>query len=171
MNNKQQEGPGGKRFFEMVLNGKALAVPEEAVAMICAIPGKRKKKIIKENRVCFKDVIPFLAKPGQLLQGPLSTLKGSFLRKLHLPVIIPAGGGLPEYSDELASVMVVVYDGWWSGVLLCSEAGPMPVPLSSYEKGASGDITGRGGRADGRGSCLVVDVRKLLRREGFLVAN
>ncbi len=165
---EQHKMPAGD-CHEVVVNGKALAVPARSIALIRAIPRRHRKKIIKDNRVRIKDVFPPFTNPARFMKGPLAGLKGGVLRNLYLPVMVPVGSGLTEYTDELASLMVVIYDGWWSGVILCSEATRSPVVMSAYTRGPSGDVVGTAERADNRGRCLVLDVEKFLRREGFLV--
>ncbi len=159
----------GNGYHELVVNGKALAVPAARVAIIRDLPSRRRRGIIRESRVRLGELFSFFTDPSALFKGPLAGVKGGLLRSLHLPVMVPAGDGIVEYIDELASLVVVIYDGWWNGVILCSEVGPAPVPLSSYTKAPSGDITGSAEWVDGRGRCLVLDTGKLLRREGFLV--
>lgn len=156
---------------ELVINGKAVAVAERSVALVREVPRRRRKQVIKESRVFLKDLFPPLVNLASRFRGPLSGLRSGVLRGLHLPVMIPAGGGMAEYADELATFAVVIYDGWWNGILLCSSVSGGPVPLSGFSRAPSGDFAGTAARGDGRGGCLVLDVERLLRREGFLVST
>ena len=168
MNTSGSCNKGGCR--ELVVNGKAVAVPESAVALVRRTPRRRRRTMLKESRILLKDIFPPFVNLATRFRGPLSGLRSGVLRGLYLPVMIPAGGGIAEYADELASFLVVIYDGWWSGAILCSSVSDGPVPLSGFSRAPSGDFAGTASRGDGKGDCLVLDVERLLRREGFLIS-
>ena len=134
------------------------------------IPPNRRKYYLKNNAVPLKDFKrPFQSLAGQF-KGFLSTLKGSILRTLSLPVIIPRGLNLPDKPGEKEQETLVLCSGNWCGILLCSPAEKPNAVMVGRKQLNNGDLYQTAYTEDGQEFPLLNSV-EILKREGHLVVG
>ncbi|MDH5299647.1 MAG: hypothetical protein OEV91_11575 [Desulfobulbaceae bacterium] len=144
-----------------------VVVPESAVSLVRPLKPRKRGAYLRNGRVPLADLSRLLKGLASQFRGPLATMKDRQLKQLSLPVMAPHGISLPEIPDEDAAWMVGVSHGNWHGVVFCAEAGEAAVTMVKFRKGKNGDIAGTAYLEDG-GAAPLLDVERLLRREGFL---
>ena len=145
----------------------ALGIAEKYIALIRPLSPKKRKKYLKNNQIPLKDLGGWFSSLSGQMQGPLALFKNSRLKKLVLPLLYPQGLGLAELPDEEASLLVVVSNGQWHGVILCRLA-QEAAPLLSLVRAKNGDLVGPGRVGEIQEELYLLNIRQLLEREGFL---
>lgn len=158
----------GQAVRRMSVNGRVIVVPEANISLIKEIDEKSREKYVKNSRVPLNDFRRFMHGLAGQFNGELSTIKDSKLKKIVLPVMVPHGFGLPDLPDKRADAAVLVHEGHWNGVILCTEVGGTAGEMSEFTPSGNGDEVGTGLLDNGE-QVLLINVVSLLKREGFLV--
>lgn len=143
-------------------------VAEEAIALLRPLGPETLQLYVKNGNVPLREFASFMRGLSRQFKGGLAAIKDHHLKKLSLPVMTPCGLGLPEVPDEQATLLLVVGDGDWHGVLLGCEGGAASEPMVNFRPEPNGDIAGVGFLENGV-QLPFLDVKFILRREGFLV--
>ncbi len=145
----------------------SLAIAEEHIALIKPLSPKRRKKYIQSSQIPLKDLGGWLRRLSGQMKGSLALLKNGKLKKLILPLMIPRGMGLTDIPDEEATMLVVVSNGHWHGVILCRRLEQEAAPLLSLARAKNGDIVGPARLGEDQ-ELQLLNISQLLEREGFL---
>ncbi len=144
-----------------------LVIAEEHIALIKPLSAKKRKKYIQSSQIPLKDLGGWFRRLSGQMKGPLALLKNSKLKKLTLPLMIPRGIGLTDIPDEEATMLVVVSNGNWHGVILCRTLEQVATPLLSLTRAKNGDIIGPARLGEDQ-ELQLLNISQLLEREGFL---
>ena len=142
-------------------------IRESSIALIRNLSRKKKKEYLKACNIPLKDFNCFMKSLAKQFKGPLAKIADKKLKKLTLPIMLPSGLDLPEIVDENGSKLVVVSNGHWNGVLICSEIDNDTENMIKFKKATNGDFAGIGFSAQGD-ELLLLNIVSLLRREGFM---
>ncbi len=142
-------------------------IRESSIAMIRNLNTKKKKEYLKDSSIPLKDFSRFLTSLSKQFKGQMAKIADKKLKKLNLPIMLPSGIGLPEIIDENGTKLVVVSNGHWNGILICSKIDNKTVNMVKFKKATNGDFAGIGYTDDGKELSLL-NIVSLLRREGFL---
>jgi len=137
------------------------------IALLKTLKPKRKKLYIKSSQIPLKDLCGFFRSLSSQLQGSLSSLKESQLKRLALPLIVPQGMGLPPIPDEEATCLLILSHEQRHGVVLCRQVEGEARELLSFSRAKNGDIAGLARFAD-EVELPLLNVGQFLEREGFL---
>jgi len=144
-----------------------LALAEEHIALIKPLSPKKKKIYIQSSQIPLKDLGSWFRGLSGQMKGPLALLKNSKLKKLILPLMIPRGIGLTDIPDDEATMLVVVSNGNWHGVILCRSLEQEAAPLLSLTGAKNGDLVGPARLGEDQ-ELHLLNISQLLEREGFL---
>lgn len=153
---------------EIELSGASFFIQESAVALVCDLSPAKQKEYLKNSNVPLKDFGGFFRGLAKQFKGSLGGITDKKLKKLSLPIMVPSGLNLPDMPDVNATRLVVVTNGHWNGVLLCSAVGEQPVTMVKFKKARNGDFVGIGYKEDDDFELNVLNAVSVLRREGFL---
>ncbi len=154
----------------IVIGDANFAVQENNIALVQAVERKRIKSYLRKNTVPLLDFDRFMKSLAKQFRGSLATLKDSKLKQLSLPVMVPRGLGLTATPDDKATTVLVVSNGEWNGVILCSEVSKETFTMVKFQKAKNGDIAGTGYLEDNSTMSLLNAV-SVLRREGFMITG
>ena len=152
---------------EIDLAGTSVFIQESAVALIRDLPPVKLKEYLKDSNVPLKDFAGFFRGLAKQFKGALANISDKKLKKLSLPIMVPSGLSLSDMPDVNATKLVVVTNGHWNGVFLCSAVGEHPVTMVKFKKAKNGDFVGIGYTEDDE-ELYVLNCVSVLRREGFL---
>lgn len=155
-------------LYQLTIGNALVYVPVNFVCAIRSIAPRKRETYLANSSVPVKDFSRFLQALAKQFTGTLASVKNNKLKKLYLPVMTLHGNDLPNVPDENASVMIVVSNGNWNGVILCSQVITEPKGMVKFQKAKNGDIAGVGFSAEGERLPLL-NIVSVLRREGFLV--
>jgi hypothetical protein len=145
----------------------SLAIAEEHIALTKPLSPKKRKKYIQGSQIPLKDLGGWFRRLSGQMKGPLALLKNGKLKKLILPLMIPRGMGLSDIPDEEATMLVVVSNGNWHGVIFCRGLAQEAAPLLSLDRAKNGDIVGLARFGEDQ-ELQLLNIGQLLEREGFL---
>ena len=157
----------GAMVRSVTIGRMPLAIAEENIALIKPLSLKKRKKYIKSSQIPLKDLGSWFRRLSGQMKGSLAHLKNGKLKKLILPLMIPRGMGLADIPDEEATMLVVVSNGNWHGVILCRSLEQKAVPLLSLARAKNGDIFGPARLGEDQ-ELPLLNIGQLLEREGFL---
>ena len=157
----------GAMLRSITIGKISLAIAEEHIALIKPLSPKKRKKYIKSSQIPLKDLGGWFRRLSGQMQGSLALLKNGKLKKLILPLMIPRGIGLTDIPDEEATMLLVVSNGNWHGVILCRGLEQETTPLLSLTRAKNGDIFGLA-RLGEEQELQLLNISQLLEREGFL---
>ncbi len=157
----------GAMIRSITIGKLSLAIAEEHIALIKPLSPKKRKKYIQSSQIPLKDLGGWFRRLSSRMQGPLALLKNGKLKKLILPLMVPQGLGLSDIPDEEATMLVVVSNGNWHGVILCRHLEQEAAPLLSLTRAKNGDIVGPA-RFGEEQELQLLNISQLLEREGFL---
>ncbi len=157
----------GAMLRSITIGKLSLAIAEEHIALIKPLSPKKRKKYIQSSQIPLKDLGSWFRRLSGQVKGPLALLKNGKLKKLILPLMIPRGMGLSDIPDEEATMLVVVSNGNWHGVILCRGLEQEAVPLLSLTRAKNGDIFGLARFGEDQ-ELQLLHISQLLEREGFL---
>ncbi|MFA6498378.1 MAG: hypothetical protein WC256_08315 [Desulfurivibrionaceae bacterium] len=157
----------GAMIRPITIGKLSLAIAEEHIALIKPLSPKKRKKYIHSSQIPLKDLGGWFRRLSGQMHGPLALLKNSKLKKLILPLMIPRGIGLTDIPDEEATMLVVVSNGNWHGVILCRGLEQEAAPLLSLTRAKNGDIVGPARLGEDQ-ELQLLNISQLLEREGFL---
>ncbi len=152
---------------EIDFAGTSVFVQESSVALIRELPPVKQKEYLKNSNVPLKDFGGFFRGLAKQFKGSLANISDKKLKKLSLPIMVPSGLSLSDMPDVNATRLVVVTNGHWNGVLLCSSVTEKPVTMVKFKKAKNGDFVGIGYNEDDE-EFNVLNCVSVLRREGFL---
>ncbi len=152
---------------EINLSGTSVFIQESAVALIRDLPEIKQKEYIKNSNVPLRDFGGFFRGLAKQFKGSLANIVDKKLKKLTLPIMVPTGLSLSDMPDVNATHLVVLTNGHWNGVLLCSTVGEQPVTMVKFKKAKNGDFVGIG-YTQNKEELNVLNAVSVLRREGFL---
>jgi hypothetical protein len=142
-------------------------IQESAIAMVREVTKDKLQEYLKSSNVPLKDFGGFFKRLAKQFKGSLATIPDKKLKKLTLPIMVPAGHLLADVPDENGSQLVFVTNGQWNGVVVCSDVAREPVTMVKFRSAKNGDFVGIGFSAGGLELPLLNAV-SILRREGFL---
>jgi len=142
-------------------------IQETAIALVREVTRDKLQEYLKNSNVPLKDFGSFFKRLAKQFKGSLATIPDKKLKKLTLPIMVPAGNFLADVPDENASQLVFVTNGQWNGVIVCSDVAREPVTMVKFRNAKNGDFVGVGFTEDGR-ELPLLNVVSILRREGFL---
>lgn len=157
----------GAMIRPVTIGKMSLAISEENIALIKPLSPKKRKKYIQGCQIPLKDLGSWFRRLSGQMKGPLALLKNGKLKKLTLPLLIPRGMGLSDIPDEEATMLVVVSNGQWHGVIFCRRLEQEAVPVLSLSRAKNGDIVGPA-RIKEEQELQLLNISQLLEREGFL---
>jgi len=157
----------GAMLRAITIGKLSLAIAEEHVALIKPLSPKKRKKYIQSSQIPLKDLGSWFRRLSGQMQGSLALLKNGKLKKLILPLMVPRGIGLSDIPDEEATMLVVVSNGNWHGVILCRSLEQEATPLLSLTRAKNGDIFGLARLGENQ-ELQLLHISQLLEREGFL---
>lgn len=158
------------RCLTIMVGNSPLALPAGAVALVETLKPRQRGIYIASNQIPIKDFARFLKRLAGRFKGPLAATPSRLLKKLHLPLVIPKGGGLPLLPDEQAEHLVVLSHGQWHGVIFGTVTCAEGRTISHWQAAANGDIGGQA-TLDDENTYPLLNPRSLLEREGFLIAT
>lgn len=147
-----------------------LAVAEEEIALHERLKPRARGIYIASSQIPLKDFSRLLRPLAGRFQGALAAIPGRRLKKLHLPLMIPKGGGLALLPDEKAQDLLVISHGQWHGAVIGTITNPDRRTIERWQAAANGDISGLV-TLDDENSYPLLNPRSLLEREGFLIAT
>ena len=147
-----------------------LAVTEEVIALQEPLKPRPRSIYIASSQIPLKDFSRLLRPLAGRFQGALAEIPGRRLKKLHLPLMIPKGGGLALLPDEKAQDMLIISQGQWHGAIIGTITSPDQRTIEGWQAAANGDISGLV-TLDDQNSYPLLNPRSLLEREGFLVTT
>ncbi len=153
---------------EFVINGIDVVIPSEIISLIRPLKTAKLKDCLRTSQVPLKYFAGFMKGLACQFKGGLAEIKDKRLKKVILPIVIPEGFAFADKFDPEASTLVIISDGNWYGVLLCSEIKEEISMMKKITKQKNGDIAGLAHLDDGR-EVMLLDTRGILRREGFLL--
>lgn len=151
----------------LTIGNSHVYIRESAIAMIRDLGEKKKKEYLHTCNVPLKDFCGFMKGLARQFTGPLAKIPDKKLKKLTLPIMVPIGLDLPEIADESATKLLVVSNGQWNGVLICSGIDNETKNMIKFKKAINGDFAGMGYGAENEKLSLL-NIVSLLRREGFM---
>ena len=157
----------GAMIRAITIGKLSLAIAEEHIALIKPLSPKKRKKYIQSSQIPLKDLGGWFRRLSGQMKGPLAQLKNGKLKKLLLPLMVPRGIGLSDIPDEEATMLVVVSNGNWHGVILCRRLEQEATPLLALTRAKNGDIFGLA-RFEEDQELQLLNISQLLEREGFL---
>ena len=157
----------GAMIRAITIGKLSLAIAEEHIALIKPLSPKKRKKYIQSSQIPLKDLGGWFRRLSGQMKGPLAQLKNSKLKKLTLPLMIPRGIGLSDIPDEEATMLAVVSNGNWHGVIFCRSLEQEATPLLSLTRAKNGDIFGLARLGEDQ-ELQLLNISQLLEREGFL---
>ncbi|MEA2083049.1 MAG: hypothetical protein U9O82_02180 [Thermodesulfobacteriota bacterium] len=155
-------------FRQLVIGGAITAISEENVSLISPVAPAKLENYLKTSNVPLNDFGGFMKKLSSQFKGSLSTVKDRKLKKLSFPVMVPRGFGLPDTPEENAASLVVVSNGQWHGVILCSDVYAEPKTIVRFQQEKNGDIS-EIGFLDSGDKISILNITSILKREGFLL--
>ncbi|MFH7321094.1 hypothetical protein ACHHRT_10860 [Desulfurivibrio sp. D14AmB] len=169
-NGAREYAPTANDHCLTILLGKnPLALPASAVALVEPLEPRRRGIYIASHQIPIKDFGRFLQRLAGRFKGPLAAIPSRHLKKLHLPLVMPKGGGLPLLPDEQAQHLVVLSHDQWHGVIFGTVTAEEQA-IGHWQAAANGDISGQVTLDDEKAYPLL-NPRSLLEREGFLIAT
>lgn len=153
---------------EVVVNGQALAIPEEGVALVRPLATAAREKYLRDRQVSLRDFQRVFHGLAHQFRGVLAEAGDRKLREVVLPLISLQAFGFSELPDKQASTLLVLSHGNWHGVLLCGSVRDDLRTMLKFQKVLNGDLGGNGFLDEG-GELPVINLREVLRREGFLL--
>ncbi len=142
-------------------------IRESSIALIRPLSRKKKKEYLHTCNIPLKDFNKFMKSLAAQFKGPLAKIIDKKLKKLSLPIMLPNGLDLPQTVDENGTKLVVLSNGHWNGILICTEIDNKTKNMVKFKKAVNGDFAGIGYSEDGEELSLL-NVVSLLRREGFM---
>lgn len=156
----------GEEMLLVRIGNFPLLVARSAIALQEKLKPRARSAYLASSQVALRDFSPLLGRLAGRFQGGLSQIPGSRLKKMHLPLVIPKGGGLPLLPDDQAQHLLVLSHGQWHGIIFGTLEDSLLLPLEHFQAAANGDIAGLGTTGDA--SYPLLNPRSLLEREGFL---
>lgn len=153
---------------QLVFGEARVLVAEESIALLRPVGPESLQSYVKSGNVPLKEFGGFLQSLSRQFHGSLAAIKDKNLKKLMLPLMTPCGLGLPEAIDEQATHLLVVSDADWNGVLVGSAEPEAGEYMVKFRPEPNGDISGVGFLENGV-QLPLLDIKFILRREGFLV--
>ncbi|MBU4261848.1 MAG: hypothetical protein KKC76_08225 [Proteobacteria bacterium] len=142
-------------------------IQEIAIALVREVTKDKLQEYLKNSNVPLKDFGGFFKRLAKQFKGSLATIPDKKLKKLTLPIMVPAGHLLADVPDENGSQLVFVTNGQWNGVIVCSEVAREPVTMIKFKSAKNGDFVGIG-FSEGGLELPLLNAVSILRREGFL---
>jgi len=142
-------------------------IQETAIAMVREVTKDKLQEYLKNSNVPLRDFGSFFKRLAKQFKGSLATIPDKKLKKLTLPIMVPAGHLLADIPDENGSQLVFVTNGQWNGVIVCSDVAREPVTMVKFKSAKNGDFVGFG-FSEGGLELPLLNVVSILRREGFL---
>ncbi|MBU0968707.1 MAG: hypothetical protein KKA54_20285 [Proteobacteria bacterium] len=142
-------------------------IQESAIALIREVTKDKLQEYLKNSNVPLKDFGSFFKRLARQFKGSLAMIPDKKLKKLTLPIMVPAGHLLADVPDENGSQLVFVTNGQWNGVVVCSDVAREPVTMVKFKSAKNGDFVGVG-FTEGGLELPLLNVVSILRREGFL---
>jgi len=142
-------------------------IQESAIALVREVTKDKLQGYLKDSNVPLKDFGSFFKRLAKQFKGSLATIPDKKLKKLILPIMLPAGHFLPDIPDENGSQLVFVTNGQWNGVIVCADVAREPVAMVKFRNAKNGDFVGVGFSENGL-ELPLLNVVSILRREGFL---
>lgn len=153
---------------ELIINGKTVALVADAVSLIRPVNSSKLSLYLKHSRIPLKDFGSLFQNLSNQFHGSLSQVPNQKLKKLTLPIMTPEGSDWPEPPDDKATLLVVISNGNWHGIVPCSSARDLKDSMVKFEKQKNGDIAGISHLENGH-NIELLDLQRILHREGFLV--
>lgn len=161
--------PCNRTELRLVTLGElTIAVEKNFIVATKSVHESKRPSYLKNNTVPLKDFGRFLHGLASQFSGCLATLKNSKLRDLSLPLLTPRGINLPDKPMESGKEMLVLCDGNWCGILLCSPANPDKALMIAQLRKNNGDLWKLAVTEEEREIPLLNSI-ELLKREGNMV--
>jgi hypothetical protein len=151
----------------ITLAGSLVYIQENAIALVREVTKDKLQEYLKNSNVPLKDFGSFFKRLAKQFKGSLATIPDKKLKKLTLPIMVPAGHLLEDVPDENGLQLVFVTNGQWNGVIVCSDVAREPVTMVKFKNAKNGDFVGVGFSGGGL-ELPLLNVVSILRREGFL---
>lgn len=145
-----------------------VAIEARYVAARRIIEEHKRAGYLKNSTVSLKDFSRFLKSLAGQFSGCLAAMKNGKLRKLSLPLLTPRGINLLDKPMETAKEMLVLCNGNWCGILLCSPVNPWEANMIAIRRFNDGDLWKMALTEDDREIPLLNSI-ELLKREGNMV--
>lgn len=153
---------------ELLIHGKTIAIQATAISLIRATKKRKLALYLQNSNVPLKEFTTLFHGLANQFTGSLSQIQNNKLKQISLPLMTPEGSEWPETPDDQATTLVIISNGNWHGIIPCSSVCDIQGSMIKFEKQQNGDCAGIGYLDNGQ-QVELLDLQRILRREGFLV--